>query len=124
MKRKFAIGFILIFLAYLGCKSSVFGFCTSAEKFVERASVPPCHQTDESKENAADSCECPLTHEELQSSTAADFPIWKQIKLVVWDGFTASEQTYSLHTQSARWFVSGLRGSPPFSPTRTVRLLI
>lgn len=124
MKRKFAIGFILIFLTYLGCKSSIFGFCTSAEKFVERASVPPCHQSAESNENSADSCECPIIHEELQSSSATDFPIWKQVKLVVWDGFTASKQPHSLHKPSGQWFVSGLRSSPPYFPTRTVRLLI
>ncbi|EMY70156.1 hypothetical protein [Leptospira vanthielii] len=123
MKRKFAIGFILIFLAYLGCKSSVFGFCTSAEKFVERASIPPCHQSAESKGNAADSCECPITHEELQSSTAADFPIWKQVKLVVWDAFTDLEPKL-LHRKSKLGLLSQLRYPTPYFPTQTVRLLI
>ncbi|MCW7470844.1 hypothetical protein [Leptospira kanakyensis] len=124
MKRKFAIGFILIFLTYLGCKSSVFGFCTSAEKFVERASVPPCHQTSESKENSADSCECPIIHEELQSATGPDFPIWKQVKLTVWNGFSVSKQPQFFSGLSSKWLISGLRHSPTYFPTQTVRLLI
>ncbi|TGK54473.1 hypothetical protein EHQ16_11970 [Leptospira kanakyensis] len=123
MKRKFAIGFILIFLTYLGCKSSVFGFCTSAEKFVERASIPPCHQTSESTENSTDSCECPITHEELQSASGPDFPIWKQIKLPVWNGFVVLKPQF-FPGPSAKWLVSGLRPSPPYFPTQTVRLLI
>ncbi|TGK83113.1 hypothetical protein EHQ24_07310 [Leptospira noumeaensis] len=123
MKRKFTIGFILIFLTYLGCKSSVFGFCTSAEKFVERSSVPPCHQTSESKENSAESCECPITHEELQSANGPDFPVWKQIKLPVWNGFFVLKPKV-LSGVSTNWLVAGLRHSPPYFPTQTVRLLI
>lgn len=123
MKRKFAIGFILIFLTYLGCKSSVFGFCASAEKFVERASVPPCHQTADSNESASDSCECPITHEELQTSSGTDFPIWKQIKWVVWSGFSAVKPQF-LHDSSTKWLVSGPLHSPSYFPTKTIRLLI
>lgn len=123
MKRKFTIGFILIFLAYLGCKSSVFGFCTSAEKFVERASVPPCHQTADSKEDATNSCECPIIHEELQTSSGMDFPIWKQMKFVVWNGFSALKPQF-LHDPSTKWLVSGHRHSPSYFPTKTIRLLI
>lgn len=123
MKRKFAIGFILIFLAYLGCKSSVFGFCTSAEKFVERASVPPCHQSAESKENSQDSCECPITHEELQSSTSTDFPIWKPLKLTFGSAFTALEPKF-LHNKTKLGLLSQHRYPPPYFPTLTIRLLI
>lgn len=123
MKRKFAIGFILIFLTYLGCKSSVFGFCTSAEKFVERTSVPPCHQTAESNENSGDSCECPLAHEELQSSTATDFPIWKPVKVTFWNVFAALEPKF-IQGQSKLWLVPSLRSPLSYFPTQTVRLLI
>ncbi|TGM61171.1 hypothetical protein EHQ94_11965 [Leptospira meyeri] len=123
MKRKFVIGFILIFLAYLGCKSSVFGFCTSAEKFVERASVPPCHQTAGAKEDATNSCDCPITHEELQSSSGTDFPIWKQVKLLVWNGFSVIKPPYS-YSSSTKWLVSSQSLSPTYFPTKTVRLLI
>ncbi|PJZ83385.1 hypothetical protein [Leptospira harrisiae] len=123
MKRKFTIGFILIFLAYLGCKSSVFGFCTSAEKFVERSSVPPCHQTSESKDKETNSCECPITHEELQTSSGTDFLIGKQVKLVVWNGFTVSKPQVR-YNPSVKWLDSGIRNSPSYFPTQTVRLLI
>ncbi|PJZ43880.1 hypothetical protein [Leptospira brenneri] len=124
MKRKFTVGFILIFLAYLGCKSSVFGFCTSAEKFVERASIPPCHQTAESEKNSADSCDCPITHEELQSSSGPDFPIWKQIKFTVWNEFTVLKPQVLLGGPSRKWLVLSSFHSPPYFPTQTVRLLI
>ncbi|MBM9546940.1 hypothetical protein JWG40_07920 [Leptospira sp. 201903074] len=123
MKRKFAIGFILIFLAYLGCKSSVFGFCTSAEKFVERESVPPCHQSAESKSDSADPCECPISHEELQSSTSTDFPIWKPVKLTFGNAFATFEPNF-LPGKSKSGLLSQLRYPPPYFPTTTVRLLI
>ncbi|MCW7492406.1 hypothetical protein ND861_10265 [Leptospira sp. 2 VSF19] len=123
MKRKFVIGFILIFLAYLGCKTSVFGFCTSAEKFVERASIPPCHQTADSKEDATNSCECPIIHEELQSSNSTDFLTWKQVKLPVWKGFTVSKPKFH-PDPSKKWLVSSFHNSPIYFPTKTVRLLI
>ncbi|MCT8335456.1 hypothetical protein NUH30_17370 [Leptospira sp. 85282-16] len=125
MKRKFVIGFILIFLAYLGCKSSAFGFCTSAEKFVERVSVPPCHQTTDSKEDSTNSCECPITHEELLSSSGTDFSIWKQIKFLAWsgNGFSVLKPQFLQNSFTTR-LISDLRHFPIYFPTKTIRLLI
>lgn len=124
MKRKASIGFILLFLLYLGCKSSLFGVCLSADSFVTKATVPPCHQTENTKAEQKDSCDCPIVLETLQTSEVSVSDGKPFVSYVVWQDTQSLFSWVSFHHQISVWSKLSQAKIPPHSPTRTIRLLI
>ncbi|MCG6149583.1 hypothetical protein LFX15_14905 [Leptospira levettii] len=125
MKRKASLGFILLFLLYLGCKSSLFGVCLSPESFVQKSSLPPCHQTQTGESNKKDNCDCPISLESLQSSPDSDLSIGKpMVTLVVWSDSRGSFISLLKPNPTESWIAGSQHKLPPHTPTRTIHLLI
>ncbi|TGL62461.1 hypothetical protein EHQ62_14160 [Leptospira jelokensis] len=125
MKRKASFGFILLFLLYLGCKSSLFGVCLSPDAFVKVTKVPPCHQTQSEGTSNKETCDCPIVFDSLQSPTDLVTSFKKpSISLVSiypsspWKGFVSSVRKIQMG------FVYRETRLPTHLPTRTIRLLI
>ncbi|MCW7467422.1 hypothetical protein EHQ96_02310 [Leptospira levettii] len=125
MKRKASLGFILLFLLYLGCKSSLFGVCLSPESFVQKSSLPPCHQTQTGESNKKDNCDCPIVFESLQFSPDSDLSLGKPIVTFVdWSNFRGSFISLLKPNPTESWIAGSQHKLPPHTPTRTIHLLI
>ncbi|XDD48508.1 hypothetical protein AB3N60_18070 [Leptospira sp. WS39.C2] len=125
MKRKFSLGFILLFLLYLGCKSSIFGVCLSNESVVEKSTVPPCHQTQAGESETKEGCDCPIVLESLQFSTDTTNTDGKPLVTTV-DWLGTKPWVLSSAKQIGNQLPLNFSHEklPPFFPTRTIRLLI
>lgn len=125
MKRKASFGFILLFLLYLGCKSSLFGVCLSAESFVEKTSIPPCHQTAKADQTDKESCDCPIVLESLQTVSDSPVPVGKPLETVVVAHRNLSfPSSFLVHNPKQIHGIETQTKLPPHFPTRTIRLLI
>ncbi|TGL20769.1 hypothetical protein EHQ46_09710 [Leptospira yanagawae] len=125
MKRKASLGFILLFLLYLGCKSSLFGLCLSPDAFVETKKLPPCHQTENKNTANNESCDCPIILDSLQSPNDSATILGKPyVSSVLWvHSFPSKDSTLSMEQTQIGFSFRETR-LPTHSPIRTIRLLI
>ncbi|TGL55561.1 hypothetical protein EHQ59_03905 [Leptospira kemamanensis] len=125
MKRKASLGFILLFLLYLGCKSSLFGVCLSADSFVQTKSVPPCHQTETGEAKEKESCDCPIVLESLQFSSDSTTTIGKPgVTMVTWLPTSNAHVSFRSFSNGSNRFFLSQTALPPYLPMLTIRLLI
>ncbi|TGM51768.1 hypothetical protein EHQ91_17310 [Leptospira biflexa] len=125
MKRQASFGFILLFLLYLGCKSSLFGVCISADSFVNTSSVPPCHQTAADDSTEKDSCDCPIVFQSLQTVADSSPSLGKPLEtVVIWNHLRSDPFSLSPYDTKQISFPKTKHPYSSYFPTRTIRLLI
>lgn len=129
MKRGFHLFLLGAFIAYLGCKSSLFAECTK-----DKVSLPSCHQSQSSvvtetnhsnhKPETSGFCDCPVSLEELKIE---NFQTPPKIHFVVLFTFPIPKTNYqnlALEFRNVRSFSNKNPSDSSLQSLNSIRLLI